>query len=180
MVLHYLNTVVTGLFQLMRQIGYVGGLLGCCWVGLGRVIMKKLILGILLTLITTNAVTKTHYLNRKEQVCLARAIYHEARGEPLRGQIAVGLVTLNRVKHPSYPNTICGVVYQPHQYSWTKTHKRYQQPDQHSMELARTLILNQHQHLRGFEATHFYVKTKDPRWGLTKVATIGNHNFYKS
>ena len=44
---------------------------------------------------------------------LARAINGEARGEPYAGQVAVGAVILNRVKHPSFPNTVAGVVYQP-------------------------------------------------------------------
>ena len=44
--------------------------------------------------------------------CLATNIYHEARGESFAGKVAVGNVTLNRVNHPRYPNTICDVVYQ--------------------------------------------------------------------
>ena len=44
---------------------------------------------------------------------LARVISAEARGEPYSGQVAVGAVILNRVEHPSYPNTVAGVVYQP-------------------------------------------------------------------
>ena len=44
---------------------------------------------------------------------LAKVISAEARGEPYKGQVAVGAVILNRVKHPSFPNTLSGVVYQP-------------------------------------------------------------------
>ena len=44
---------------------------------------------------------------------LARVISAEARGEPYSGQVAVGAVILNRVEHPSFPNTVAGVVYQP-------------------------------------------------------------------
>lgn len=44
---------------------------------------------------------------------LARVISSEARGEPYTGQVAVGAVILNRVEHPSFPNTLAGVVYQP-------------------------------------------------------------------
>ena len=47
-----------------------------------------------------------------DQYLLARIISAEARGEPYSGQVAVGAVVLNRVKHPSFPNTISGVVYQ--------------------------------------------------------------------
>lgn len=48
---------------------------------------------------------------------LARIISSEARGEPYTGQVAVGAVVLNRVEHPSFPNTLAGVVYQPGAFS---------------------------------------------------------------
>ena len=48
----------------------------------------------------------------RERRCLSTAIYFEARGEPVRGQIAVAQVILNRVRSPQFPQTICGVVYQ--------------------------------------------------------------------
>lgn len=44
---------------------------------------------------------------------MARAVNGEARGEPYTGQVAVAAVILNRVKHPSFPNTVAGVIYQP-------------------------------------------------------------------
>jgi spore germination cell wall hydrolase CwlJ-like protein len=50
--------------------------------------------------------------SKKEQACLANAIYFEARSESLRGQAAVAQVVLNRVRNPAYPDSICGVVYQ--------------------------------------------------------------------
>jgi spore germination cell wall hydrolase CwlJ-like protein len=49
-----------------------------------------------------------------EMHCLATNIYHEARGESIAGKVAVGNVTLNRVNHIQYPDTICAVVYQAH------------------------------------------------------------------
>lgn len=45
-------------------------------------------------------------------MCMATNIYHEARGEPVAGRVAVAQVVLNRVKAPQFPNTICGVVHQ--------------------------------------------------------------------
>jgi spore germination cell wall hydrolase CwlJ-like protein len=48
----------------------------------------------------------------KQATCLATNIYFEARGEPIKGQIAVAMVTLNRVADESFPDTICDVVYQ--------------------------------------------------------------------
>ncbi|MBE7022261.1 MAG: spore cortex-lytic enzyme SleB [Ruminococcaceae bacterium] len=50
---------------------------------------------------------------------LARCVNGEARGEPYEGQVAVAAVILNRVKHPSFPNTIAGVIYQPRAFTAT-------------------------------------------------------------
>ena len=48
----------------------------------------------------------------EEVMCLAETIYFEARGESVAGQLAVGLVVFNRVEHPKYPDTVCGVTRQ--------------------------------------------------------------------
>ena len=65
-----------------------------------------------------------------ETECLAMNIYHEARSERTAGMWAVGDVTINRVKHASYPNTICGVVTQgPTRESW-KTLRYLDLPDE--------------------------------------------------
>jgi len=60
-----------------------------------------------------------------EIICLAKNIYFEARGESIAGQTAVASVTLNRVKSPKFPNTVCEVVHQA-KYSkwWKETHNR--------------------------------------------------------
>jgi N-acetylmuramoyl-L-alanine amidase len=57
-------------------------------------------------------------LSERELECLVANIYHEARGEDDLGQAAVAWVTLNRVRSPHYPDTICGVVTQESQFSW--------------------------------------------------------------
>ncbi len=51
-------------------------------------------------------------MQTKERVCMALALYHEARGEPLTGQVGVALAVLNRAASPVYPSTICDVVFQ--------------------------------------------------------------------
>jgi len=63
-------------------------------------------------------------LSEDELGCLVENVYHEARGEGALGQAAVAYVTLNRVRSPDYPDTICGVVWQPGQFSWTEDGKR--------------------------------------------------------
>ena len=54
-------------------------------------------------------------INFKELECLSKAVYLEARGEPFEGRLAVAHTLKNRTLHPHYPDTICEVVYQPHQ-----------------------------------------------------------------
>ena len=56
-------------------------------------------------------------VSNSDYYLLARIISAEARGEPYTGQVAVGAVVLNRVKHPSFPDTIAGVIYQPGAFS---------------------------------------------------------------
>jgi len=64
-----------------------------------------------------------HPHNSRSVECLGLAMYWEARGEGTRGMTAVGSVVLNRVRHPEFPNSVCGVVFQggespPCQFSW--------------------------------------------------------------
>ena len=58
-------------------------------------------------------------MSSNELQLLARCVNGEARGEPYEGQVAVAAVILNRVKHPSFPNTIAGVIYQPRAFTAT-------------------------------------------------------------
>lgn len=84
---------------------------------------------ILMTLSTSanaKSVLDCDQIRADEKVCLACNLYFEARGEQETGIIAVALVTLNRVKSLEYPNSICEVVWQKWQFSWTNDGK----PDQ--------------------------------------------------
>jgi len=80
--------------------------------------------------------------------CLALNIYHEARGEPLAGQFAVAYVTMNRVVSARYPSSVCSVVWQHRQFSWTQDGKsdrpREREAWQHSMALAKHIYNNYH------------------------------------
>ena len=111
--------------------------------------------------------------NKKELECLATNIYHEARGEPLKGQVAVALVTLNRVADPRYPKTICKVVFQKNQFSWTNVSTKIVY-DLESLDAAIKAV-----NYKGvFEATHYHATHVNPNWKLKQVAKIGNHVFY--
>ena len=63
-----------------------------------------------------------HPKHESEVACLARTIYHEARGEPHDGQLAVAAVTLNRKKNPEFPNSVCAVIAQKNAYPWFEKH----------------------------------------------------------
>lgn len=67
--------------------------------------------------ITTSTSTGQTASRDEDLYLLARIISAEARGEPYEGQVAVGAVVLNRVRHPSFPNTIAGVIFQPLAFS---------------------------------------------------------------
>lgn len=83
--------------------------------------MRAILIGLVLLFSSTAIQTKpltNHSIKLEEIKCLAANIHFEARGESKRGQIAVGHVTLNRVKNKNFPKTICNVVKQPGQFSW--------------------------------------------------------------
>ena len=69
------------------------------------ILLFGMILGVLTPELKANS-------NEQEVRCLAENIYFEARNQSIPGQIAVALVVLNRVEHPNFPNTVCGVVKQ--------------------------------------------------------------------
>lgn len=116
-------------------------------------------------------------LSQKELNCLATNIYHEARGEPWSGQVLVARVTLNRVASPLYPNTVCGVVYQPSQFSWT-LQGNLPIKDKNAFILAKAAAKAAKWY--NSPATHFHTITVSPSWRhkFTKLETINNHIFY--
>lgn len=92
--------------------------------------------------VTSKAYTSTSRgVSRNDDVrLLAAAIHGEARGEPYVGQVAVGAVILNRVRHPSFPNSIAGVIYQPLAFSAVDDGQIYLQPSEQSYKAARDAL----------------------------------------
>ena len=116
----------------------------------------------------------------KEVTCLARNIYHESRSEPIKGQIAVALVTLNRTKHEDYPSTICGVVYDKGQFSWTSGPKRIMEKAawKSAVQLAEA-VLEGNITLPNFNALYFHNVSIRPKWKTqVRPQRIGNHVFF--
>lgn len=120
-------------------------------------------------------------LNR-ELNCLAKNIYFESRGEPFHGKVAVAQVTINRVQHDtSFKSTICGVVYEKKQFSWTadKLSVKDKAAWNEAMIIAKAVV-DGSLRLPNFDALYFHTKQVRPSWRKTKkvIATIGNHIFY--
>ncbi len=120
--------------------------------------------------------------------CLASALYHEARGESVKGEFAVAEVILNRVDSRAYPNTICGVVHQGGrggcQFSFTcdgaSDRIREQGAYVQAGKIARLMIDGAPRALT-MGATHFHTTGVRPGWSrkFDRTAAIGAHLFYK-
>ncbi|WP_027036001.1 cell wall hydrolase [Mesorhizobium ciceri] len=130
--------------------------------------------------------------SKKEQACLANGIYFEARSESVRGQAAVAQVILNRVRNPTYPNSICGVVYQNDswfnrcQFSFAcdGRKKRVDSPAAYktAQEIAMAVTAGKIFIPEVGSSTHYYAQYVHPGWARTmqKMTKIGLHIFYRT
>lgn len=115
--------------------------------------------------------------------CLARAIYWESKGEPLSGQLAVADVVINRARSGRFASTLCGVVRQPSQFSFVHGGFIPAAPQgsrdwRVAVAIARIATLGLAQG-GAPEALFFHARRVNPGWRLTRVATVGNHIFYR-
>lgn len=108
---------------------------------------------------------------------LARLISAEARGEPYNGQVAVGAVVLNRVRHPSFPNSVSGVIYQSGAFSCIDD-GQFNKPIADSAYSAARDALNG-MDPSGGAIYYFNPKTATSKWIWSRplITTIGNHRF---
>jgi spore germination cell wall hydrolase CwlJ-like protein len=125
-------------------------------------------------------------LNATAQLhCLALNVYHEARSEPDQGKFAVAQVTLNRVRSARYPNSICEVVWQRRQFSWTRDGRpdrpRNQAAWAHALWVA-VLARDFHPLNMVGRATHYHADYVRPMWASShrRVGRIGRHIFYET
>lgn len=119
-----------------------------------------------------------------ELECLATGIYFEAKGEPLAGQLAVGKVIANRTRTGGrFPSSYCGVLLQRGQFSFV--HGGQLPAVAHSnrqWQIAVALAKIVDQHLQSSEAGNalfFHARYVSPGWRMKRVASIGNHIFYR-
>ncbi|MEM9782702.1 MAG: cell wall hydrolase [Pseudomonadota bacterium] len=126
----------------------------------------------------------------EEWACLAEALYFEARGESIVGQIAVAEVILNRVDSRRYPDTVCGVINQgienlnACQFSYNcdgkaetiNEHRAYDRVG----KIAWLMLAGRPRSLTG-QATHYHADHVSPGWAkrLQRTARIGEHLFYR-
>lgn len=120
-----------------------------------------------------------------ERTCLASAVYFEAQGEPLEGQLAVAEVVLNRAASGEYPESICAVVTQPAQFSFVRN-GRFPPIDENSVAW-RTALAVAHiadeslANKIGPDVLWYHADYVAPSWGrhLALVTRIGAHIFYR-
>lgn len=119
----------------------------------------------------------------EETECLARAVYYESKGEPLSGQLSVAEVVLNRSESGRFPSTVCGVVRQPRQFSFVRRGHIPQPPNNAQWKTAVAIAKIAQQDLADGgapRALFFHARYVKPGWrNLTRVASIGNHIFYR-
>jgi len=108
---------------------------------------------------------------------LARLISAEARGEPYTGQVAVGAVVLNRTKHPSFPHSISGVIYQPGAFTCLSDGQFYQPVSDSAYKAAKDA-------LNGWDPSGGAIYYFNPAtatsawiWSRPLIVTIGKHRF---
>jgi len=126
---------------------------------------------------------------RRALLCLTQAVYYEAGYEPIEGRRAVAQVVLNRMRHPAFPKSVCGVVYQGArqpvcQFSFVCDGSLYRRPALGAWKEAERVAVAA---LDGFversvgAATHYHADYVAPYWAprLAKLSQIGAHIFYR-
>lgn len=136
---------------------------------------------------------KEEIVMNKEFSCLVENIYHESKGESMKGKLGVAQITLNRVEQPGFPGTICGVVHEKKrvkknkkivticQFQWVcdKSKKMvYNEAYEDSILIANAAING----VKIDELSHslfFHADYVNPKWKKKSIIKIGKHIFYE-
>ncbi len=118
-----------------------------------------------------------------EMKCLAGAVYFESKGESLEGQLAVARVVINRAKSGRFADSLCGVVYQPSQFSFVRGQsmpaiRTGSESWREAVAIAQ-IAMNDSWDSRAEGALFFHARRVSPGWGKAKLASIDNHIFYR-
>ena len=115
--------------------------------------------------------------------CLAGAVYFESKGESLEGQLAVARVIINRAKSGRFASSLCGVVYQPSQFSFVRgggmPPVRTESRSWREAVAIAQIAANDSWDSRAEGALFFHARRVSPGWGKAKLASIDNHIFYR-
>lgn len=115
--------------------------------------------------------------------CLAGAVYFESKGESLEGQLAVARVIINRAKSGRFADSLCGVVYQPSQFSFVRGHGmppiRIDSRSWREAVAIAQIAMNDSWNSPAEGALFFHARRVSPGWGKAKLAMIDNHIFYR-
>lgn len=126
---------------------------------------------------------------RRALLCLTQAVYYEAGYEPIDGRRAVAQVVLNRMRHPAFPKSVCGVVYQRNstpvcQFTFVCDGSLYRKPEaaawKQAEQVARAALAGYVERAVG-SATHYHADYVAPAWApmLVKISKLGAHIFYR-
>ena len=141
-------------------------------------------------LLAADTVPGRHNTAQNQYKCLAQAIYFEARGEPIEGQVAVAQVVMNRLSDPRYPRTICGVVYQNEtrrhrcQFSFACDGKSDRPRNgvawMRAKYIATLAMSGMLENVVG-KSTHYHATYSHPVWAndLSRTVKVGRHVFYR-
>ena len=123
-------------------------------------------------------------LDKKQLQCLRMNVFYEAGVESKLGKLAVAQVTMNRVESSRYADTVCSVVYDKYQFSWTlDKSKRFKTPSGPLWKESKQVV---DQFLKGArianleDSMYYHTDKVKPKWSssMEKVAQIGNHLFF--
>jgi len=115
--------------------------------------------------------------------CLTQNIYHEARGEEVIGQIAVAYVTVNRRDHNYFPDTICEVVWDDHQFSWTNDGRSDRMRNDEARRIAQNVaewVYDGKEEDPTNGSLFYHAEWVNPSWTrkVEEQVQIGEHIFY--
>jgi spore germination cell wall hydrolase CwlJ-like protein len=119
----------------------------------------------------------------RELECLATGVYFESKSESLQGQLAVGHVIANRADSGRFPSSYCGVLFQRGQFSFVHGRSlprvpRARRDWQEAVAIAKIVDRDLRPSPVG-KALFFHARRVSPGWRLTRIATLGNHVFYR-
>ena len=119
----------------------------------------------------------------QDEECLAVAVYFESRSEPLAGQLTVAHTVINRAKSGRFPASICGVVKQPSQFSFVRgggfpAFSRSSRDWREAVAIAK-IATQEKWESSAKGALFFHAARVSPGWKLKRIASVGNHIFYR-